>query len=213
MIKLAFTGASGSGKTTLVKFVEKELGLKHISGSAGDIKTIPDQELLQENEPMLNIEGHLGVIINSAYNSTYGLQNQEILIQRRGEIIEQNEDFVTDRSPVDNFTYLVNQVGFHPEITDDMLNELYYKCLEHFSKLTHLVYVKSVQPYDIGVENNGSRIHNWFYQQSIDAQFHFWLNSFTIKAHEKGLNIPKIMCIDYWDLQTRKDNVKNFLSI
>ena len=38
-MKVAFAGSSGSGKTTLVKFVQQELGLEWISGSAGDLYT------------------------------------------------------------------------------------------------------------------------------------------------------------------------------
>lgn len=213
--KIAFTGSSGSGKTTLVKFVEQELGLKHISGSAGDIKTESDRavlaSLLGEEE-----NGHLSVIKNSVLKPIYGINNQYILQYRRANIIRHNINFVTDRSPLDNLTYFINQVGFLPEVTDAIVEEFANKCYEALKGLTHLIYIKAVQP--IEVENNGSRIANKWYQKSVDAQFEYWLFNYFLPKREYEtfggaieLPFPKILIIDFWDLNQRKENLLNFL--
>lgn len=204
-MKVAFTGSSGSGKTTLVTFVAEKLGLRHISGSAGDVKQEGDKMLVDE---MFKYPGggHVGVIRYSALNPEYGFINQKLLQMRRAEIIFNNEDFVTDRSPIDNLAYMVNQVGYHPHVTDAMVEEFAKDCLKAFDELTHLIYVKAVQPNE--VEFNGSRVANKFYQKAVDCQFEYWLLNYFMKKSMLG---PQVLVIDYWDLVKRKEAVLNFL--
>lgn len=73
--KIAFSGSSGSGKTTLVTFLAAALGIPHLSGSAGDVKTEEDKILLAEDFKYPG-GGHAGVIRYSALNPEYGLMNQ-----------------------------------------------------------------------------------------------------------------------------------------
>lgn len=211
-MKIAFSGSSGSGKTTLVTFVAEKLGLPHISGSAGDVKTEGDKRILAEDPYDYPGGGHVGVIRYSALNPEYGWQNQLLLQMRRQQIIEGThpsnpgvDQFVTDRSPADNITYCVNQVGFHPYVNDQMMAEFFDHCLEAWQQLTHVIYVKAVQPH--GVEVNGSRVANKFYQKAIDAQFEFWIG----QLQSKSVAPPELLVIDYWDLETRKTQVLNFL--
>ncbi len=205
-MKVAFSGSSGSGKTTLVTFVAKELGLTHISGSAGDIKKEGDKIMLDE---MLGYPGggHVGVIRFSALNPEYGVMNQKLLQIRRGEMIKSNDNFITDRSPADNLTYFINQVGYHPMVTDQMVEEFMNDCLDAWEHLTHVVYVKAVQPHE--VERNFSRVANKFYQKAIDCQFEYWINNFFQKKSADG---PKVLFIDFWDLEERKQKVLDFLN-
>jgi deoxyadenosine/deoxycytidine kinase len=202
--KVAFTGSSGSGKTTLVTYVAEKLGLRHISGSAGDVKQEGDKMLLDEIYQYPG-GGHVGVIRYSALNPEYGLMNQKLLQMRRSEIIFNNTNFVTDRSPIDNMTYMINQVGYHPHVTDAICEEFLKDCMKAFEELTHLIYVKAVQPKE--VEFNGSRVANSFYQRAIDAQFDYWLKRFD----KSSLAPPEILVIDYWDLERRKKEVLKFL--
>lgn len=207
-MKVAMTGTSGSGKTTLVKYVEKEYGLKHISGSSGDIQTIEDKNRLCGLFGILPGCGHLDVIKNSAKSFGYGMLNQELNRVRRAEIIEQNDDFVTDRSPIDNLTYLISQVGFHNEFNDRDAAKFAAKCLQTWNLLTHVIYIKAVQPN--GVENNGSRIANKWYQLASDAQFDYWVNNYF--AIYQNITGPKLLIIDYWDLDKRKKAIREFLN-
>lgn len=204
-LKVAFSGSSGSGKTTLVSFVAKELSLTHISGSAGDVKNEGDKMLIDEAFDYPG-GGHVGVIRYSALNPEYGLMNQKLLQMRRAEIIFKNDNFITDRSPADNLTYMVNQVGYHPMVTDAIVEEFAKDCLKAWEGLTHVVYVKAVQPHE--VERNGSRVANRWYQKAIDAQFEYWINY----LHRNSLDGPLILIIDYWDLDKRKEEVLDFLS-
>lgn len=210
-MKIAFSGASGSGKTTLVEWLVKHLNenghpnVRHISGSAGDVKKPIDKLYIDE---LYDYPGgsHSGVIRFSALNPEYGIANQRILQQRRQEIIMENDDFVTDRSPVDNLTYFVNQVGFHPMVTDEMTAMHANACLEAWDELDVVIYIESVQPTE--VERNGNRIANKWYQKAIDAQFKYWITNFFQKNSISG---PSVLIIDYWDLETRKENIIKFL--
>lgn len=204
--KIAFTGSSGSGKTTLVEFIAKELSLTHISGSAGDVKKEGDKMIIDD---MLHYPGggHVGVIRFSALNPEYGIMNQKLLQVRRRELIMENENFVTDRSPIDNLTYFVNQVGYHPMVTDAMVEEFAKDCLTAWEELTHVIYVKACQPK--AVEFNGSRVANKYYQRAIDAQFEYWLKHYFMLNSIGG---PEVLILDYWDLATRKEAVLQFIT-
>lgn len=205
MKKIAFSGSSGSGKTTLVLFVAEMLKLQHISGSAGDVKNEGDKMLIDEAFQYPG-GGHVGVIRYSALNPEYGLINQKLLQMRRAELIFNNDNFVTDRSPADNLTYFINQVGYHPMITDQIAEAFMADCLKAWEGLTHVIYVKAVQPQ--AVENNGSRVANRYYQRAVDAQFEYWIKEYFQK---KSMDGPEVMIIDYWDLETRKAEVLKFI--
>src|SRR6478735_8320925 len=205
-MKVAFSGSSGSGKTTLVTFVAEALGLQHISGSAGDVKQEGDKMIIDEFFKYPG-GGHHGVIAYSALNPTYGIMNQKMLQMRRQQIIETNDQFVTDRSPADNMTYFISQVGYHPEVSDAMAEEFFKNCVQAWEGLTHVIYVKAVQPKNTGVEFNGSRIANAWYQKSVDVQFEYWID----RLNQASLSGPEVMIIDYWDLDMRKEKVLEFL--
>lgn len=205
MRKIAFSGSSGSGKTTLVTFVAEKLDIPHISGSAGDIKKEGDKMMLDEFFQYPG-GGHVGVIRYSALNPEYAITNQKLLQLRRADMIRENDDFVTDRSPADNLTYFINQVAYHPCCTDLITEEFMKDCLKAWEELTHVIYVKAVQPDE--VERNGSRVSNRFYQKAIDCQFEYWIRNYFIPNSIDG---PKVLIIDYWDLDKRKKEVVKFL--
>ncbi len=204
-LKVAFSGSSGSGKTTLVEYVYKEMGLEWISGSAGSVKKEGDKMIVDD---VLKYPGggHHGVIAYSALNSTYAILNQKLLQLRRAQIISENNNFVTDRSPADNLTYFVSQVGYHPEVTESLAEEFAKDCLRAWEGLTHVIFVKAVQPSIIEV--NGSRIANKFYQKAVDCQFEYWITNYFMKNAVEG---PEVFIIDFWDLETRKKKVIEFL--
>lgn len=216
-MKVAFSGSSGSGKTTLVQFVADKLKIAHFSGSAGDLKTLEDKMILQENPYSYPGGGHSGVIRYSALNPEYGLLNQQLLLQRRTELIKGTHpmlrdlgeigSFVTDRSPADNVVYFISQVGFHPMVTDEVTEKHISLAQEAWDLLDYVIYVKAVQPKEI--ERNHSRVSNRYYQKSIDALFDYWIR-YLIKNSTEG---PEVLTLDYWDLEQRKESVLTFLGV
>lgn len=205
-MKIAFSGSSGSGKTTLTKFISERLGMPHLSGSAGDLYTKQDRDFLRDTYQYDTGKGHGDVIKASAVDPGFGVANQRIILQRRIQLIGDNPKFVTDRSPADNIVYFLNQVGFHKEVTDRDCGVFLDLVQKAWGLLDYVIYIKAVQPKE--VEDNGSRVANWFYQQSIDAQFEFWIN-YLMKKNRK--NKPDVLTIDYWNLDRRKEEVLDFL--
>jgi hypothetical protein len=206
-MKIAFSGTSGSGKTTLVEYVSKTFGIQHISGSAGDLKTEEDKMILHEDHGYPG-GGHAAVIKYSALNLEYGLLNQKFLVQRRAEMIKKNKGFVTDRSPADNVVYGSLQVGYHPSITDEVMEkDIINPAKAAWDELTHVIYVKSVQPNEI--EMNHRRVANKYFQKCVDAAFEYWIN----RLNEECMMGPEILIIDFWDLDERKERVQQFLGL
>lgn len=201
-MKIAFCGTSGAGKTTLVKYVSETFGLPWISGSSGDLKTEADKNSI----PGIQGKGHGHVIAYSATHPLEGWTNQWQILDRRSELIMNNDRFVTDRSPIDNVTYAILQCAYHKEITNQMVEGLIYRAGLAYEGLTHLIYIKPVQP-NGDIENNQSRITNAFYQRTVDAAFDYWLGVF-MEQYPKVEVLP----IDYWDLQRRKDSIDYFLA-
>lgn len=218
MKKIAFSGSSGSGKTTLVNWVATELELPHISSSAGDLLTTTDIDKLR-NSPFDYLgDGHEAVIVHSAINPAFAFAFQKNVLDRRGDIIfnihpefsyRDDVGFVTDRSPADNIVYFMTQAAYHKAISDEITEEFLKLAQTAWDELTHVIYIKAVQP--DSVEDNGSRIPNKYYQKSIDALFQYWINDYLVPNTNPDRG-PKLLTIDYWDLNKRKQEVLDFLS-
>lgn len=206
-MKIAFTGTSGSGKTTLAKWTSKEFNLPFVSGSSGDILTREDRDSIKTIFAIEDGKGHSEVIKNSKEDWVYGMTLQEMILKRRTDIIENTPQFVTDRSPLDNFTFMVNQCGFHKEVDDPMMDSFLGRVIHAWKLLDAIIYIKPCQP--TGIENNGSRIANKFYQNAIDAQFNMWLEYITYRFIPTN-EVP-ILTISFWNLEQRKELVGNFI--
>lgn len=205
-MKVAFSGSSGAGKTTLVTWAAQELGLTHRSGSAGDIKSMDQKWELWDKHGYPG-GGHLGVIKYSALNPEYGRDNQAKLLQGRSDLIRTQDNFITDRSPCDNAAYFLTQCAY--AATDAQTKEHLDKCIEAYGMLTHVIFIRAVQPIDLGVEKNGSRVDNQYYQKFvIDQVFKKCFDELFRPAHPH----VNYLEIDFWDLDQRKAAVVDFLS-
>lgn len=203
--KICLTGPSGSGKTTLARIITQFLPqVKFLPGSADLIIDDGTRRFL-ESRFGYKPKGHAYVRALSASNPDFGLEFQRILLYNRARAIRNNLDFVTDRSPVDNFTYYLDQVAHSQsrETTEEFLGQ----AISAFNELTHLIYVKSVNP-EGWVEDNGSRIANIWYQRKIDALFDYNLNHWFLNGHNDDV---KVLTLDMWDLDVRTQCVKEFL--
>jgi len=80
-------------------------------------------------------------------------------------------------------------------------------CIRTMNELDVLIYIRPVQP--DGIEDNGSRVANQYYQYAVDAQFKLWLERVFI-PNIKGLTY---IMIDFWDLERRKAVVKQYIEM
>lgn len=202
MSKIAFTGASGSGKTTLVKWVSKEWDIPHFSGSSGDLKIESDKKYLLDKYGFNGEAGHANVIQESHKNPEFGYELQCMIQERRAELIRDHDNFVTDRSPLDNWVYFLLQSA--PYQTEEVVEQFMVKCLNAMMELDYVIYIPSLIP----IENNGSRVANLHYQRAVDAIFDkYWLQ-FNVELEGSTVVMSKITSIS---LTTRKELVGKLL--
>lgn len=206
MTKIAFSGTSGSGKTTMVKFVENQFNLNHISGSSGDLKTEADRKHLLEKYGFAGSGGHADVIKASHANAAFGYELQEMIRVRRDELITNTDDFVTDRSPLDNFVFFLGQSALYQN--NEVVNQFMDSCIETMAKLTHAIYVPALLD---DIEDNGSRIPVYHYQKAVDAVFARYWQVFVHHAKVKNPSLH-VYKVKQNDLAQRKAEIMDFIS-
>jgi deoxyadenosine/deoxycytidine kinase len=215
--RVILCGPSGSGKTTLAKYIADVFKIPFIPGSASLIMTPEDQEELK-NKYGYEPTGQKNVINLSGANPNFGYDFQEKLLHNRFEkLFNIVEGFVTDRSPVDNVTYFLNQVVHN--VRDEDAEKFIQIATKYYEMtFTHLIYVKCVNPDKI--ENNGSRVDNKYFQKKVDAIFEHVLKEYFLPIYRtqnketvcvRASNV-KVLTIDYWDLTKRKAEVVQFLT-
>lgn len=199
-LKVAFTGPSGTGKTTLVQFVKEELGLTWLNGSSGGLKDPEKNKELYESG--LNVgKGHKEVIQSGHRHPSLAWENQRAISAARAKLILNNKHFVTDRSPIDILVYATIQCG--PYITDKDIQALEAESYAIASNLTHIIYIPTMWS---PVEDNGSRIPNFYYQKAMGSVFEMYLDRF-----KRAVPGQKILYIDTSNLMFRKELVTKFL--
>lgn len=203
--RIFFAGPSGTGKTTLAKFIAEELDLPYLRGSAGHIMSDSVKANLF-NQYGWESKGHQNVITMGHQNPAFGKRFQDETLKARVNMIRNKSHFVTDRSFLDLIIYYSQQIAQH--LGDDTTGTFVYNCLEFLNKYTDvLIYVDFKNP--ASVENNGSRISNRVYQKSMSYIFKGVLEDLK---QDKEFSRVKVLVIDYWDLEKRKQNTLEFLS-
>lgn len=171
-IRIALCGASGSGKTTLAKSLARVFGIPFKENSAGLLLT-PEQQEYLVNTYGWTKSGHQDVIRLSNINPSFGFDFQNELLITRGKWIANNSPFIIDRSPVDNITYFLLQVS--ALVSEPHCDSFIRAAQDAMLPITHLIYIPTMNP---NVENNGSRVSNYYYQQMVTAQFRNTINTY-----------------------------------
>lgn len=200
-MKIALSGPSGGGKTTLSKFISQSFDLPYLPGSAGLILKEEFKDRLR-NYHNWEQSGHRNVINLSGKDPEFGYWFQKYLLESRSELYKGKDQFITDRSPLDNVSYFMQQTVHN--CTEEETEKFITHAQELYQELTHLIRIKWVNEEEI--EDNGSRIPNKYYQYYSDAVFEDCYNRYF-----KGSSI-KVLTIDYWDLDTRFEEVSKFIN-
>lgn len=205
-MKIAFTGTSGSGKTTLATWLADRLEIPFMVGSSGTLYELEDRNFLFHKFGFRGEKGHQHVIQESHKNPELGMVIQDMVRRRRAENFRENVNFVTDRSPLDNWVYFMSQAGIYRNETECL--EFYNKCIEMVMELDYLVYVPAMLP---EIEDNGSRVANKYVQRMIDHQFHAEYALLKRVIENSGIK-TRLLRINMVDLQMRKDYLINNLT-
>lgn len=199
-LRIALCGASGSGKSTLARHISKMYGVPYLENSAGLILDPEVQDNLVKKYGW-DKSGHANVIRLGNINPQFAKEFQHAILVKRVAMMYDNEHYVFDRSPIDNMVYFLLQCG---HLSGQELTEAHLKtCIAATGRLTHIFMVHT-PPDNQEVENNGSRIPNWYYQRMVTSVFNHVLSEY----------IPsfKVTHLPMWDWETRKRIVNNILS-
>lgn len=198
-MRICIAGPSGTGKTTLANHIRDHYDINFISGSG--LKMLKGKG--EADDKVSKIGSHKELINNSSMDPNWGIEMQYKILEVRTSIIKGQDDFIIDRSPLDNFTYAMMECAHN--MTHKQSQVFLDTCLiSLINNYDMMVFIRYVNPKGI-LEENGSRITNPFFQEKADILFnHYYLKYFNTV-------IPSL-CIDYWNLEGRIEAAINFIN-
>lgn len=208
-MKVVLAGASGSGKTTLAKALAEHFGWYFTENSAGLIMTRKHKTDLKE---MFGYEGGWGqrkVINQSHADPSFGRAFQGSVLSARYLLMANNadKDCIFDRSTLDPIVFYLNQVVHNDEEQDDSQHFI-HRCISGLREVDMILKIPLQNP-ECKIEDNGSRVANWYFQKKIDMLFDVAMNLVISENNKhKYLMGPKkimIAAAPAWDWQTRLD--------
>jgi deoxyadenosine/deoxycytidine kinase len=191
--QIFITGASGVGKTTLAKYISENYGIPYISASAKDVW------------PRFGFENHEDALRKCLADPILGFEYQKaIWVKRHDALSLAGDNFITDRSPIDNYAYYILQQGYYSEEYNKAMNSL---CIADFALANTVIFIRLSS--DIILENDGKRILNITYQKLVDNTIGWVL------SHQFGLLTYKkeLIFISNWDFNNRIEIINNHLSL
>ena len=200
-LRIACLGPSGSGKTTIAQFIQEEFNIPFIPNSAGLVIPEREKEILRSTYRWKE-NGHAEVIKLSNEFPSFGQRFQMALLQARGRIIMNTNQFIIDRSPIDNVAYMLSQCShLAPE---KWVEEFIEEARGYASHITHFLIFPSLAK---DIEVNGSRVANKYFQRMSTAIFE---HAYT--TYFKDQMTGKCLILNTWDLDYKKELVSKFLS-
>ena len=190
-MKIFISGVSGVGKTTMAKQISKDYKIPFIEGSS---KVLWDK---------YNIKSHIELIKKTYLEPQFGLDFQNELLDYRRNLIEKNDSFVSDRSPLDNLTYFLLQVSDKLDSNETL--QYIEKCSQSYPNKYIQVYLGF--NYSMGkefFENDGFRINNVYYQFMVDAIFRQ-----IIVGNWLDINMHNFLRISTWDFKIKYELIKD----
>ena len=190
-MKIFISGVSGVGKTTMAKQISKDYKIPFIEGSS---KVLWDK---------YNIKSHIELIKKTYLEPQFGLDFQNELLDYRKNLIEKNDSFVSDRSPLDNLTYFLLQISDKLDSNETL--KYIEKCNQSYPNKYIQVYLGF--NYSMGkefFENDGFRINNIYYQFMVDAVFRQ-----IITGNWLGINMDDFIRVSTWDFRVKHELIKD----
>lgn len=155
-LRICMAGPSGTGKSTLSEYISKTYNIPFITTST---KPLWDKH---------KITSHADLIRKTLVEPAWGVDFQYEVLKYRNEVLDGHEEFVTDRSPLDNLAYFLmqNTSGCTEKETEDYIKSC-KQALSRFTGFIALPFTKEIQ-----LENDGKRVANKYYQIYSNEIFH-----------------------------------------
>ena len=189
--RIMICGSSGTGKTTLAKHISESYGLPYINTSA--------KKVWREFGFISHVHAHTQSILNV----NVGMRYQLAILEQRFKALEGQSNYVTDRSFVDNITYVL--MGLSHSITSCEIEDFLIRCITGMAKCDLLLFVRWTS--DIILEDDSNRIINRYYQAMVDKVME-WI----IFSDFTPVRCP-IFEIKTWDFELKKEAVKKCLEL
>lgn len=189
--RIMICGASGTGKTTLAKFISGTYDIPYISTSASKLW------------PKYGFKNHEDVLYKCGKDKSLSLAYQVDVLNTRINEVKDKDTFVTDRSYIDNLTYLLLDMGYKIRPGEfGAFVDIVKKRLEDIDLIIYIRYSD-----DIPLENDGKRIVNSLYQKLTDQVMHWILYSpdFMVSWN------TKVIELNIWDFEVRIRKVKSWI--
>lgn len=204
-IRMCLSGPSGTGKSTLARNIAKTFNLKYVESSAGLTISPEDRERLMARYGWTG-SGHKEVIRLSQMKPDFGYAFQTAILSNRIKLIEKESCVVFDRSPLDNLTYFMLQCSSN--VPDFMVDEFIVRCRAAMDKVTHLIIIETPDmSTGYTVEDNNSRISNYYYQAMVNQIFLHNLNRYLLQTKSNY----KTLTINSWDFKVRTQMLLDFI--
>lgn len=159
-LKLFICGPAGIGKTTLAKTLAMQNNINYINGSSS---------VLWDK---YKVKCHVELVNKIERDPDLGLRFQMDLLEYRNQKISGLDNYVTDRSPIDNWVYfLLQNTHNHDEsITRTYKDICQSSLVSHINKGGKILFLGLPNAYK-PIISDGKRIDNWFYQHLVNAIF------------------------------------------
>jgi len=185
--KIMICGASGTGKTTLAKHISELYELPYVTTSASQLW------------PKYGFNSHKEALRKCLSDPSMGFIYQlDILTNRRAKL-DSLSNYVTDRSYVDNITYILLQMGHG--ITQGNLEIFLNECQIAMREVNGLIFLR--WNLDIDFEDNGKRILNRVYHEMVDNTMRWILDS--------RMALCPLLELNMWDFETRTELVDQWI--
>lgn len=189
--RIGIFGPSGVGKTTLSENIAKHYNIPFITCS-----TKP----LWERH---NISRHSEILQKGSIDPLWGDMFQREVLQYRVNKLTGINSFVTDRTPIDNLAYYLQQ---NSPFVDEVNVENYTKlCLENLTLFDILIFMPFRK--DAILVDDGKRITNRYFQMVMNNLFTLSLD--LLESQE--LSKKPIITIRTWDITTQIRSVNNMI--
>lgn len=216
---VTLAGASGSGKTTLAKALAKHFGWEFRENSAGLIIAQAHKDHMSKTWGYDGGWGQTKVINESTKDPNFGSYFQWAIQAARRNLVTQAEasgkNAIYDRGPLDPMVFWMNQVSHN--LPQEETEKFFQACIPAMSKVDLVIRVLLQNP-DKHIENNGSRVNNFYFQSKIDILYDLAIHHVArlqqenpVLLYNHKINIHRTST---WDWDTRlKECIKKIESI